>query len=59
MNEDILKAYDSVNFLLEELRAAYQKADPMAELVMGPLIDDTVKLRHSVSELKKAIERGE
>lgn len=54
-NEDLIKAEQTANLLVSDLKAAYTKSNPLTEIIVMPLLEQAAKLEQALKALNKAM----
>lgn len=54
-NENMIKAEQTTNLLVSDLKAAYETADPVVEIVLLPILEKATQLENSLKILNRAI----
>ena len=59
MKESLTKVLHSLEFAADDLRAAYNKADPVTAIILMELMKDNINVFSKVGELLNALESKE
>jgi hypothetical protein len=58
-DESLIKAQQTANLLVSDLRTAYGKSDAVVEIVLFPLLEQTVKIEQALKTLNRAVTRSD
>ena len=54
IHENLLKAEQTANLLVSDLRAAYGKSEPLVEIALRPILEKAAEVEKALKALNKA-----